>query len=244
MINKTSISMFAVGAVSVATLLSGFAFTANAATSASTSAANLTKVITHSDTAITARIASLNKLSARVGEIKNEPAAEVATISTEVQTEISNLTSLKAKVDADTTAAAARTDAKTVTGDYRIYALIVPQASIVASADRITTIVGLMNAIQVKLQARIATEQTAGKDVTALQTALADMTSKLSDATSQAQSVQSVSSLTPDQGNATVAASNKAALVSARTNIKTATADLKAARQDVDTVMQGLKAMK
>ena len=70
------------------------------------------------------------------------------------------------------------------------------------------------------------------------------MTSKLSDATSQAQSVQSVSSLTPDQGNATVAASNKAALVSARTNIKTATADLKAARQDVDTVMQGLKAMK
>jgi chromosome segregation ATPase len=245
MINKNSVSKFAVGVVSVATLLSGFAFTANAATSASASTANLAKVISRSDTAITTRIDALNKLSMRIGQMKNVSTTEVSSISTGIQTQINNLTTLKSKIDADTDVATARADAKTITGDYRTYALTIPQASIVASSDRITTLVGMINAIQTKLQARITTAQTAGKDVTALNTALADMTAKLSDATSQGQTAQSgVASLVPDQGNATIAASNKSALLSARTNIKTATADLKAARQDIATITQGLKAMK
>ncbi len=245
MINKNSVSKFAIGMVSAATLLSGFALTANAATSASASAANLAKVISRSDTAITTRIDALNKLSTRIGQMKNIPASEVSSIATEVQTEIGNLTTLKSKIDADTTVSTARADAKTITGDYRIYALVIPQASIVASSDRITTLVNMITAIQAKLQARIATAQAAGKDVTALNAALTDMTAKLSDATSQGQTAQSgVASLAPDQGNTTTAASNKSALLSARINIKTATADLKAARQDITIITQGLRAMK
>ena len=242
MINKNSISKFALGMVSVATLISGFALTADAATTSS--AANLAKVIAASDTAITTRITALNKLSTRVGEMKNVPASEVTSIAAEVQTETANLTTLKAKIDADTTVATARADAKTITGDYRIYALIIPQGSIVAASDRVSVIVGLMNAIQVKLQARITAAQTAGKNVTAMQASIADMTAKMTDATSQAQTAQTgVASLVPDQGNATVAASNKAALLAARTNIKNATADLKTARQDIGSIVQGLKAM-
>jgi len=230
--------------VSVATLLSGFAVTANAQTSATTNS-NLAKVISRSDTAISTRIDALNKLSTRVGQMKNISASEVSSISTEVQTEINNLTTLKSKIDADTDITTARADAKKITNDYRIYALVIPQTSIIASSDRITTLVGMINAIQTKLQARVTTAQNTGKDVTALTAALTDMTAKLNDATSQANTAQSgVVSLTPDQGNTTTASANKAALLSARTNIKTATADLKAARQDINTITQELKAIK
>ena len=240
---KNTIIQSAAGVASVAALLAGFALTASAATTTG-SATALARVISRSDTAITARITALNNLSTRIGGMKNVPASEKASISSEVQTEIGTLTTLKGKIDADTDVATARADAKTITADYRIYALVVPQGYIVASSDRISTIVGLMNAIQAKLQTRITAAQTAGKDVTALQAAITDMTAKLSDATSQAQSAQTgVASLVPDQGNTTVAASNKAALVAARANLKTANSDIKAARQDVQTVINGLKAL-
>ena len=244
MINKYTVSKFVMGFAGVSTLLLGFAFTANAA-STTASAAALSKVIARSDTAINVRIASLNKMSARIAEMKNVPAAEQANISSEVQTQTTNLTNLKAKIDADTDVTTARADEKTIATDYRIYALVIPQASIIASSDRVSTIAGMINAIQAKIQTRITADQTAGKDVTAMQTAYADITSKVSDATSQAQTAQNVvAALAPDQGNATVAASNKAALVSARADIKSASTNIKAAREDIKTILADLKTLK
>ena len=244
MINKYTVSKFVLGVVGVSTMLVGFAFTANAATTANSTAA-LAKVTTRSDTAITTRIAALNKMSARIAEMKNVPAAEQANISAEVQTETTNLTNLKAKIDADTDVTTARADEKTITGDYRIYALVIPQASIIASSDRVSTIAGMMTALQTKIQTRITADQSAGKDVTAMQTAYADITAKVADASSQAQTAQNVvANLAPDQGNATVAASNKAALLSARADIKSSSTNLKTAREDVKTILAGLKTLK
>ena len=92
--------------------------------------------------------------------------------------------------------------------------------------------------------AMLATDQAAGKNVTALAAASADMTAKMADANAQAQAAQNgVSSLLPDQGNATVIASNKAALIAARADIKTSTTDLKAARADIQTILSGLKTL-
>ena len=239
---KNTLIKSATGLAGVATLLAGFALTASAATT--TPATALAKVISRSDSAITTRVNALNNLSTRISNMKNVSAATKTAITTEVQTEVGNLTTLKAKIDADTDLATAKADAKTITGDYRIYALVIPQGYIISSADRVGGIVGLINAIQTKLQTRITDAKTNGKDVTALETAMTDMTAKLADATTQASSAQSgVSALTPDKGDATVAASNKAALVAARANIKTANADLKAARKDIQTIRQGLKAM-
>ena len=240
---KHTIIKTVAGFAGVATLVAGFALSASAAGTTNSSAA-LARVIARSDTAITTRINSLNALATRVAGMKNVTATEQASLSSEIQTQISDLTTLKAKIDADTDVATARTDAKTITDGYRIYALEIPKGYVVASSDRVTTIVGLMNAIQAKLQTRITTAQTAGKDVSALQTAMTDMTAKLADATTQATNAQSgVVSLVPDQGNTTVAASNKAAIEASRADIKTATSDLKDARADIQTIVTGLKAL-
>ena len=160
--------------------------------------------------------------------MKNVSASEKANISSEVQTNITGLTALQTKIDADTDITVARADAASVFTSFRIYALVIPQGYIEVGADRVNTISSLMTAFAVKLQTRITTDQNAGDNVAALQTALADIGTQTTAANAQASIAQDgVVNLTPDQGNATVAASNKAALVAARANIKTATSNLK-----------------
>jgi hypothetical protein len=207
-------------------------------------AARLAKIVTRSDTAITSRITALNALVTKTQALKNVSDSAKTNISSQAQANISGLTSLKAKIDADTDAATALGDEKTITASYRIYALVIPQGYIVASADRVATVGGMLNTLGAKFQTRITADQAAGKDVSALNTALADMTAKVSAAEAQAAAAQnSVASLTPDHGDKTMLASNTAALKAARADIKTATADLKAAREDAGTIVKGIKAL-
>ena len=250
---KNKILKLSTGFAGAALLFLGLAMPALAATttglsvnaSATTNTTEvLSKVIARSDTAISARIDALNKRLARINAMQKVSDAEKASATAEVQTQISDLTALKVKIDADTDGATARADAKTITGDYRIYALIIPQMSIIASADRISTLVGIATTLQTKLQTRITDAQNAGKNVTALQAAMTDMTAKLSDATTQGQNANTgVASLSPDQGNATVAASNKTALVASHADIMAGVTDLQAARKDIATIVAGLKAL-
>ncbi len=213
-------------------------------TAGGTNDAHLSTVITKGDQKIDARLTDLQKLNTRVQDMKNESATGKAAITTSVQTNSTGLTTLKAKLDADTDLSTARTDDTAITQTYRIYALVIPQGFLLASADRITTISGLMNALIGKLQTRISAAQTAGKNVTAATAAIADMQLKLTAANTEAGAiVSSVSSLTPDQGNITTSASNKAALIAARAHVKTATADLTAARKDVSIILSTLKSV-
>jgi hypothetical protein len=243
-----SIALLSIGVLpaSAQTLNTSAAVTASP-TSVSVSAnasMKLSDIITKANSDIAARITALNKLSARVAAITNESATEKANIAAEVQTNISGLTSLQAKIDADTDATTAKTDAATIFGTFRIYALVIPQGWILASSDRIDTISGLMNSLGAKIQARITADQSAGKNVSALTAAYADMQAKMTDANSQSASASAgVSALVPDQGNATVAASNHTALVAARSDTKTATSDLVAARKDITTLLSGLKSL-
>ena len=255
MINKksmTRVASLAIGVLLVGvSVSSSYAQSVSAGTSSAkgvkaqaNSAARLSKIITKSDAAITARIDVLNKLNTRVQAMKNVSSTEKTNILNDVQTNISGLTALKSKIDADTDAKTALADEKNITGSFRIYALIVPQASILASADRVDTIVGMMTDVSVKLQTRLAAAQSAGKDVSSLQTSLSDYNAKIADAKSQAATAQSsISSLVPDKGDKVKLASNTAELKAARANIKTATQDIKTARQDVKKITQGLKAL-
>ncbi len=213
--------------------------------SAATTTTKLTKIISRSDTAINARITALNNLATRTQGLKNVSDAEKSTIASEIQAALGDMTSIKSKIDADTDVVTATADEKTITQSYRIYALIVPQATITAAADRITTLVAMLGAISGKLQTRITTEQSAGKDVTALQAAVNDLNVKVVDANTQAMSAQNnIVSLTPDNGDQTKLKANTAALKAARANLKTATLDLQAARKDADTVVKGLPLVK
>lgn len=244
-----SIAVFAAAAVLALGALPASAQTVSASVSASAQlkaneGARLSTIIARGDADIDARIAALNKLNTRVQEMKNGSATLKANIASQIETNITNLTLLKAKIDADTDVTVARSDDQSIFNAYRIYALLVPQSWILASADRVTTLGGLMTTLGAKIQARISANQAAGKDVSALTTAYADMTAKIADANTHAASAEAkVSGLTPDQGDKAKATANKNALLAARADIKTATQDLHAARADIKTMLQGLKAL-
>jgi hypothetical protein len=204
----------------------------------------LSDIITKANTDIAKRVEALNALNTRVQGMKNESSDEKASISSQVQTNITGLTTLKAKIDADTDASLAKDDIKGIFSNFRIYALVIPQGWIAASADRVATISGLMTSLSAKIQARIAADQSVGKSVTSLTAVLAEMNAKVLDASSQSVSANaSVTALVPDQGNASIAATNKSTLVAAHAKIKIATDDLKAARKDVATLLAGLKSL-
>ncbi|MBV9349190.1 MAG: hypothetical protein JO026_00380 [Patescibacteria group bacterium] len=254
MISK-KISTSVVSLLAAASLMGGFVAlpaladtTVGVTASTSVKLANqqqqVAKIIAQSDKDITARITSLNNLNTRIQSMKNVSATVKSNLSAEVQTNITGLTSLKAKIDGETDLPTLRSDSKSIFTAFRIYALVIPRGYIVASSDRITTIDGLMTTLSAKLQARITADQSAGKDVSALQTALADLNAKVADSGVQGQNaLNGVSSLVPDQGNAAVIASNHTALLAARANIKTGSQDLQTARQDAQTIVKGLKAL-
>lgn len=194
------------------------------------------------DTEIDRRVGALNELSTRIGNMQRISDAFKQSLNSAVGAELSTLSALKTKIEGDTDSATLKSDVQSITDSYRIFALVLPQVRIVAAADRIATIFTMMGTLGSKLQARIQAAEQAGADVTALNAALGDMSTKLNDAQTQAQAAISVSApLQPDNGDKTVMASNTAALKEARTDISTAQKDLVAARKDVDTIVKGLR---
>ncbi|HTY39493.1 MAG TPA: hypothetical protein VMC43_00140 [Candidatus Paceibacterota bacterium] len=223
--------------------LSALPVSAQTATSTTGNAARLSRLIGLADKAIEQRIASLNALSTRLQSLQKISDSNKSDLSTMIQSSLTDMNALKAKIDSDTDLATLRTDVKSITGSYRIYVLVVPRGYIFAAADRIMYIGDLMNALAGKLQGRIASAQSAGKDVSSLQSALTDLNAKVSDANAQAQAaVSEVASLAPDQGDQTKLAANDQALKDARSKIKTANADLIAARKDAAAIAKGLRA--
>jgi hypothetical protein len=231
-----------VGGVSATTHVRANASTTRAANQAQRAQNQDQRINTQSDTEVKNRITALNTLAARIQSMQNVSAGVKSTLGGEITTEIGNLTAVDAKVNADTSTTSKRDDLQTITADYRIYALIIPQANITAAADRVNTIVGMITTIDSKLDTRISQAQSSGKNVTSLTSASADIKTKIADASTQASAAVSLTvNLTPDQGDATKAAANKTALKSALADIKTAVADLKTARTDMGIIVNGVK---
>jgi hypothetical protein len=149
---------------------------------------------------------------------------------------------LEAKINADTDPAVLKTDIESITKSYRIYALVIPQGAVLASADRLLMLADSLTALNAKLQTRITAAQTAGKNVSALQTLSADMVAKIADARVQAQAaITLTSSLTPDNGDQAKFEANKKALQDARTKLHAGEKDLKDARKDAGDITKGIK---
>jgi len=202
----------------------------------------ITAVEDRSNTEIANRIDSLNALLNRVNGMTNISASDKASLVSSVQAEIASLNSLKSSIDIDTSTSSLKADAQSITKSYRVYALVLPQASITAAADRVADLVTDFNSLVTKLQGYITTAQTSGTDVTSANSAMADLTAKVSDASKQSATVVAeVSVLVPDQGATTTLQANTAALKDAESKIKTATSDLAAARKDVTTIVAVIK---
>jgi hypothetical protein len=189
------------------------------------------------------RITALNKLVTRVDDKKRVSQDGKDNISATAQSQIQLLTTLKAKIESDDTTTL-KDDVSTITKTYRIFALVIPQGAIKAAADRIDTTVDLMTAFGTKLNTRINDAKTAGKDVSALESAYTDFTAKLADAKVQAQAaVDETVNLQPDNGDQATMTANKTALMDARAKLQAARKDLQAARADAETIIKGLRAL-
>jgi hypothetical protein len=187
------------------------------------------------------RVTSLNTLITRVQGLRNVSDAEKSSIVTTLQGLIVNLNSLKDQITTtDSSSTTLRDDIQSITENYRIYALAIPQLNIFAAADRITTVLAMLNTVGGKLQTRLA-GSSGVPNMTVLQADLTDFAAKISDANTQVQAaVSEVSPLTPDQGDKTKMASNTATLKDARSKIQAAQKDLVAARKDAQTIITAL----
>ncbi len=226
-----SIALSAAGVADAAT-------PANPATSANQQQ-RLQTIISKGDQEITRRLASLSTLSSKITAATKLSSSDSATLSNEVSATVSGLTNLKTQLDADTTVSSAHTDAVSIYTEYRVYALVAPKIGLVKVADDQQVIQGKLTALAQKLQARITAEQQAGKNVTALQADLTDMTNQTAAAQKISSSIESsVITLQPTDYN-----SNHAVLSGDNAQLKTAHSDDKAAYTDAKNIISALKSL-
>lgn len=202
-------------------------------------------IISRADQQIAQRINAMTALLNRIGQMQKVSGNEKGSLSSAIQSQITDLTNLKTQIGNDSNSTSSlKTDLQSITKSYRIYALVVPQATIAAAADRVMAIASTTNALAAILQTRIANALAAGKDVSALQSSLTDMNAKAADATAQAQAaISETATLMPDNGSSTQMQANTASLKDARSKIVAAQKDLIAARKDAGTIVQALIAM-
>lgn len=188
------------------------------------------------DLEIQRRIEALNKLITKINSFKKLTDAQKSDLTTQVQNQINSLNSLKTKIDADTDITTLRTDVKSIITDYRIFVFFIEDINIIAASERISSVLLNISAVSDKLKTRIIQAQTDGKDVTSLNTLLANMQTKITDATTLTNSAMTeVASL-----SATGYPGNKTTLIDARTKIRNAYEDIKVAYSDGKQIIQSL----
>ncbi|MEK9185081.1 MAG: hypothetical protein AAB866_02875 [Patescibacteria group bacterium] len=202
----------------------------------------LEKGKTNGNREINRRVEGLNKLINRINEMKHIDDNQKSSLVSSIQGQISPLQALKTKIDNDENEVDLKTDVKSITDSYRIYALVIPQGQVIASADKLFSLVETMIVLGTKIQTQITQAQTNGQDITAVQTLFADYNLKLADAKTQVQAViSSVAGFIPDNGDKTKMQENNKALKDAREKLKIGEKDIRDARKDVEKITKALR---
>lgn len=239
LIIKPVAAIAAVSIVSVAmAALPASAMNANPphATSQANQQTRLGDIKSRGDAEITRRLATLNTLDGKISAATHLTAADKVSLTNEVNSEISGLTSLKSKLDSETTVSAALTDAKSIISGYRVYALVGPKVMLIKTADDQQVVEDKLTTLAGKLQTRINSAKTDGKDVSALQSSLDDLNSQLSGSKPISSSVETkVLSLEPGDYNSdhTILSGYRAQLQTARTDNQKAISDAKSIISDL-----------
>ncbi|HXH26526.1 MAG TPA: hypothetical protein VNG90_01385 [Candidatus Acidoferrum sp.] len=186
---------------------------------------------------IARRLLTLKNLDARINTTVKLSAGDKAALVAEVENTVSGLNTLKAQLDADTTLDAAHTDAQSILNEYRVYALVMPKIHLLITADGQQIIEAKLTTLAGKLQTRLNTAKTSGKDVTSLQAKLDDMTKQTAAAQSISSAVQAaVLPLQPGDFNA-----DHGILAGYQAQLAKAHVDIEAAYNDAQAVYVGLK---
>jgi hypothetical protein len=230
--NKRILVRAATAAVLFAALpLSAVAVSTPTPTPSAAQAQRLTNLKSKGTAEIDRRLANLNSALGKLNASTKLTAANKATLAKQIQDEIAGLTALKAKLAADTELATARTDVASIVSDYRVYALMLPKARLVSSADRFAVAEDKLQTLHDKLAAKPLKD--GANDVAEK---LADMQAKITAAKTISDPLTAqLLAIQPTDYNA-----NHATLVQYRASLKTAQDDLKAARDDAKSVIATL----
>jgi|GEM_PF-6412366 len=191
------------------------------------------------DTGIDKRLQSLEMLKKRIEQMAHLSANEKTEILNSINAQIKSLTDLKVKISTETGTTTLKADLEAITKSHRVYRLVIPQSAIKASVGRVYTIAGQMEAFGVKVETRIATASSRGKDTTEAQAAYTDFEGKIENAKKYADEAASlVANLTVDQGDSKLAQKNNEALKSAKVKLELAHKELQAARGNIDVMMK------
>ena len=198
---------------------------------------HLQDIINKGNQEIGRRLNSLNKLESKISAASKLTASDKAYLSAEISGEITGLTTLKGKLDAETTLVAARSDAQSIYTEYRVYYLVVPKVWLVKTADDQLIVESKLATLAQKLQTRIDSAKTSGKNVDNLQNELNDLTKQVSNAQSISSSIeQKVLPLQPSDYN-----SDHTILSGDRDQLKSAHTDNMAAYSDAKNIVNSLK---
>jgi hypothetical protein len=233
----SALTVASLASLSVAALATPETLATSTNTNSAADQARVQRIVNRGNDEISRRLTTLQSLSSKINSATKLTTSDQASLSNEVSGETTGLTALKTKLDADTTVADAKTDAQSIINDYRVYALIVPKVNLIKVADDQQVAEAKLSALLPKLQTRVSTAKTAGKNVTSMESGLTDMSTQLGNAQTISSGVEaSVIGLQPSDYNTdhTVLSGNRDKLTTAQT-------DVKAVVSDATSIVSGLK---
>lgn len=199
------------------------------------------KLKSAADKTLDQRIENLTKLRDRVILFKNVNDTDKTSIGTVITNVINDLTDLRSFIESATSTEVIKQARENINNNYRVYALISPQLSIIASADRMITTISMLNIVSSKIEVRLSAVAT-GTDITSANLAAANkslqsMKDRLVQSQMDAQSaVNLVAPLLPDQGDKAVMESNQLVMKDARAKIKSAQTNIVNAKKDAEAI--------
>lgn len=210
------------------------------ATSPGTQAQALSNLKAKGTTEIERRLANLAAAQDKLAQASKVAASDKTALTKQISDTAAGLTNLKTKLAAETTVAAARADVASMVTDYRVYALMLPKARLVAMFDRVEVANGKLGEVATKLETAAQAAKTSGKDTSAIDAKLSDAKAKQASAQQKISGrVTSLLALAPSDVNR-----DRKILADYRTAAAGAVTDLKAARDDLRAAADLLKTLK
>ncbi|HEY5230261.1 MAG TPA: hypothetical protein VIJ11_05105 [Galbitalea sp.] len=179
------------------------------------------------------RTTALDKAVADITKNPYLTSSDKSKLSSILNGDLSSVKSDAAKAAGDTTLASAKTDARSMISGLRVFSVAIPQARIVAGADRLTaTTLPKAEKVQTRVTAALSGDDST-KSTPAIQADLADLTKQIATIKADTASIASQAlAVTPASYNANhgVVTSLKATWKSVRADVKKAHSDSKAIR--------------
>lgn len=203
---------------------------------ATTEKQQLAQVQTRASSEIDRRINNLNALSPLILKLAKPSLAQQKSYTKAVETEIKTLQKYAMAINSDATLAAATKDAQKLTPEYAAFMVLVPKSWLIITADWQQTLEAKFFTYANKIQDRLSSAGSAGKDISAAQITLNDLQSQVATAQELSNAVATdapQTQLGQYNANHSVLVSHYNKLVTARDKLATALDDAKKLRDAV-----------